>query len=343
MPKSNLTNSSVDIHPKPILAKNVGKEHEKACIEILMATYNGERFVREQIESIQNQTFTDWQLLISDDGSSDATLAVVQALAEKDNRISIISSRIRYGSAKANFMALMSKASAQYVMFCDQDDVWLPTKIEKTLAQMRELEKNTGIDVPLLVFTDMKVVREDLSVISNSFEEYSKIDPRRTNFAQLIAQSVGAGCTMMVNHAAVTYALRAKNINDIIMHDWWLSLIASAFGKITYLNEPTSLYRQHDNNEVGAKHYSPLANLKSINSMEKSIAKTMIQANCFAESYALKTQQKAVISNYIEAYKKRSIVLLITSGCWKRGLRKAGQIYMLLRGVDEKTNYDPIR
>lgn len=299
-----------------------------------MATYNGERYVREQILSIQNQSFQDWRLLISDDCSSDRTLKIIQQIAAKDSRISIVSHDTRYGSAKANFMNLIKAATAPYIMFCDQDDVWLPNKITKTYLQMCKLESKYGIDVPFLVFTDMKVVNENLSIISNSFEKYSNINPKRTRFPQLIAQSVGAGCTMMINRKLAEYACKVEKIDDIIMHDWWLSLIASAFGKIAFINESTSLYRQHDDNEVGAQAYSPLKKMRQLELMRKSMRNTVNQAYIFNKSYLIKNNQyKNNIYHFILSFKTHGIVALwhlIMSRCWKQGLRKIGQIFVVL-------------
>lgn len=321
-----------DTQTLPTSHKLADVEQQKPLIDILMATYNGEQYIREQIESIQCQSFTAWRLLISDDCSSDNTPNIIQKFAEQDSRIYIVSDGIRHGSAKANFMSLMAKSKAPYVMFCDQDDVWLPTKIEKTYIRMRELEKSSDKNIPLLVFTDMKVVREDLSVISNSFVKFSNINPHRTKFPQLIAQSVGAGCTMMVNRIVVDYALKAKTNDGMIMHDWWISLIASAFGKIAYINESTSLYRQHGDNTVGAKRYSRTFNHNKIEAMQMSVQNTIIQAGLFKTVFS--DSNKRTIDLYIEAYKRRSLRMLFNSKCWKNGLRKLGQMLICIIGIN---------
>lgn len=313
-----------------------GNLQKNAIVDILMATYNGERYISDQIKSIQKQSFTNWRLLISDDCSSDDTPKIIHKFAAEDSRIIVVSDGMRYGSAKNNFLSLTNKAEAPYVMFSDQDDVWLPTKIEKTLAKMREMEKKTSGNIPLLVFTDMKVVREDLSIVSESFERFSNINPRRTRFSHLLAQSIGAGCTMMVNQIAIKYISKIKNPSNIIMHDWWLSLVAAAFGNIDYIDESTSLYRQHGNNEVGAKRYSPLAASNKIDLMQKSVADTLIQAAEFYQTYTLSTEQMKIIDNYLKAFARKSIIALMASGCWKKGLRKIGQIIILYKGLQVK-------
>lgn len=253
----------------------------KPLIDILMATYNGQRFVGEQIESIQGQTCADWRLLVSDDCSTDKTLDVVRRYAAADGRIQVVSQGVRHGGAKANFFSLMDKSTAPYVMFCDQDDVWLPRKVEKTFEAMRKIEGSASADVPLLVFTDMKVVDGDLNVIAESFDRFSSIDPSRNAFPHVVAQPIASGCTMMVNAAARDLALKAPDTSDVILHDQWLTLLASAFGRIAYVDEPTSLYRQHGSNEIGALKYSPVKRASHFDVMKESVAATVSQARAF--------------------------------------------------------------
>lgn len=312
-----------------------------ATVDILMATYNGEKYVREQVESIQKQSFTDWRLLVSDDCSTDATIDIIQSLMNKDKRIKIVSRGIRHGSAKSNFMNLLTKSDAPYVMFCDQDDVWLPNKIEMTYFGMKGMEQDKE-DVPLLVFTDMEVVDRELNTLHCSFERMSNINPHRTTLSQLLAQSVGAGCTMMINRTAVKYALKQKCYEGIVMHDWWLSLICSAFGHILFINKPTSLYRQHGENEVGASNYSPFARVFQFEEMRKSVLSTIQQAIAFRETYRNEmTINQIRIINEFEAAGKTSgfyaMLHLVKSRCWKKGFRKLGQLIVFLSGLGYET------
>lgn len=302
-----------------------------ATVDILMATYNGELFLREQIESIQAQTFSDWRLLVSDDCSSDGTVEIIKELAETDSRIVLISEGERHGSAKSNFMFLLKKSEAPYVMFCDQDDVWLSNKIKLSISCIRELELSYGSASPVMAFTDMKVVDSKLNVIDDSFESLSKLNPNRTSFPELLAQSIGAGCTMIFNDCAAQLALRVSNIEQIIMHDWWLSIICSAFGKIAYIDYPTSLYRQHENNEVGARKFSPTFWLGHIKLMEKSQSAISNQAELFAQLYSdlLLDSQIEIAMNCAKCCSGSSfenVARLARSGTWKQGSRKLGQL-----------------
>lgn len=311
----------------------------KPTIDILMATHNGERFVREQIESIQAQTYEDWHLLVSDDCSTDSTLVIVSEIAKFDSRIAIVSKDVRYGSAKANFMHLLDLSEAPYAMFCDQDDIWLPRKIEKSLARIERMQTSYGAAVPLAVFCDMKVVGENLNVLHESFERSSNYDPQRVSFKHLLAQNIAAGCCMIVNSATVSLCRHVEDTENIDMHDWWAMLVVSAFGAVSYIKEPLSLYRQHDSNEVGANEYSPVARAKNQTLMMDCYLSTVSQAEEFGRIYSaeLKPEDVRAIEKYVAASKARTfwrgIALLFRSGCWKRGARKFGQIAMIRKCV----------
>lgn len=312
----------------------------RASVDILMATYNGAEYVADQIASVQNQVFRDWRLLISDDCSTDETLEVIREFSDSDDRIVISSEGVRHGGAKENFMSMLSSVEAPYVMFCDQDDVWLPNKINLSLMKMHALEDSGNPNEPLLVFSDMMVVDNALNVISCSFEEYSSIDPRRTDFCQVLAQSVAAGCTMIINRPLYEMCLSSlsSHTSEIIMHDWWFTLIASCFGRIDYVGSPTSLYRQHDSNSVGALEYRPARRLLDIESMRRSVLATVYQADAFISCFGreIPNNELNAIRAFIKMGSSRGVVAvfhLLRSKAWKKGARKAGQIIVAFSGV----------
>lgn len=300
-------------------------------IDILMATYNGERFVGEQIESIQRQTYRNWRLLVSDDCSSDGTLDIVRRYAAEDGRIRIVSDGVKHGGAKENFFALMSRSDAPYCMFCDQDDVWLPEKAEKCLVETRRLEAEVSADIPLLVFCDMKVVDESLSVIHESFEGSSHFDPSRLAFRHLLAHNVAAGCCMLFNRPLLEICRRSDG-EGAEMHDWWAMLAAAAFGHIRFIDESLSLYRQHGDNEVGANEYSPVERAKDMEFMVQQFILSTEQASAFGALYGggLRPRDRRSLQEFAKAGNAASpltgILHLAKSGCWKRGARKAGQL-----------------
>lgn len=227
-------------------------------IDILLAVYNGERYLAEQLDSILAQTVADWRLLAQDDGSTDQSFAILQSYAARyPGKILARQNRPGSGSAQNNFYSLLRQSSAPYVMACDQDDVWLPDKIERTLACMQRLEREHGPETPLLVHTDLTVVDENLQPVHPSLMRLQDLDPRRCHFAQLLVQNIVTGCTMMVNRPLLGYLQELPR--QSIMHDWWLALLAAAFGQIGFLPEPTILYRQHGANQVGAKDVRSLS------------------------------------------------------------------------------------
>lgn len=224
-------------------------------VDILLATYNGERYLAEQLESLLAQTFDDWRVLARDDGSTDSTTQILwRYAADYPERFTIIDDDDTGLGACGNFACLMECSTADYVMFCDQDDVWLPEKIGTFLAAMRDLEGQCGSDVPLLVHSDLKVVGSDLEPLHDSFWEYQSIDPSfGSSVNRLLIQNVVTGCASMCNRKSIEAALPVSA--EAMMHDWWIALIAASFGRIEHIRDATVLYRQHGENAIGAKRF----------------------------------------------------------------------------------------
>ena len=201
-------------------------------IAILMATYNGEKYIREQIDSILSQSYKQWELYIHDDGSNDKTNEIISMYADQyPEKIHIVRGGAT-GGAKNNFMFLMGAVKAPYVMCCDQDDVWLDDKIKRTIKAMKNAENYKGVNTPILVFSDLKVVDEKLNIISGSMNRLQRLNPKKTKFTDILIQSLVTGCTMMMNRSCIEMSLKVKHVNSIIMHDWWCSLVAAYFGEI---------------------------------------------------------------------------------------------------------------
>lgn len=215
-------------------------------VNILLATYNGEQFLRQQVDSIQAQTVTDWNLLIRDDGSSDGTRQVIQELVAADSRIRWINpdEMTNLGVIKS-FYTLLKHESADYYFFSDQDDVWLPNKLEVTLARAQQ----EPADQPLLVYTDLKVVDENLNVLHESMIA-TQSHHANTELHQELTENTVTGGTMMINRALADLW---QTTDNLLMHDWYLALVAAALGKLVYIDQPTQLYRQHSNNVLGAR------------------------------------------------------------------------------------------
>lgn len=215
-------------------------------VNILMATYNGEKFLAQQIESIQKQTFKEWNLLIRDDGSSDKTCDIIRNFTAKDSRIRFINENEHHNlGVIKSFFTLVNYEVADFYFFSDQDDVWLPEKLSVSL----EAAKHKASDVPLLVYTDLKVVNQELNILQDSMIRAQSHHANTTLLPELTENTVTGG-TMMINHAL---AEKWFTPNDILMHDWFLALLAASLGEIIYLDLATQLYRQHDNNVLGAR------------------------------------------------------------------------------------------
>jgi glycosyltransferase involved in cell wall biosynthesis len=225
---------------------------EDATIDILLATHDGERYLADQVASILAQDHRGWTLAVRDDGSHDGTLRLVQELAEQHaDRVTVTARPSASGSAKQNFLEMLVASRAPYVMFADQDDVWHPDKITRTLARMTELEVRHGAGTPLLVHTDLTVTDADLHVTAASMAHAQQLDGAESRLARVSVQNTVTGCTVMVNRPLAD--LVSPPFDSVAMHDWWLAMIASAFGAIGFVDSPTVLYRQHGGNVVGAR------------------------------------------------------------------------------------------
>lgn len=242
-------------------------------VDILLATYNGERYISEQIDSILNQDYTEWQLFVRDDESTDKTIEIINKYVEKySDKVKLINDKKGNIGVRVNFGELLKYSKSQYCMFCDQDDVWLPNKISITLDKMKKIEKDSEEESPILVHTDLKVVDEKLNIIHDSIWEYMKLDPNRNTLNKLLVKATVTGCTMMINS---NLRERIYGIpSNCLMHDYWITLIASSCGKIGILNQSTALYRQHMNNQVGAGERGILK--KIINSLKERTYKLNI-------------------------------------------------------------------
>lgn len=303
-------------------------------IDILMAVYNGRDYIKDQLDSITAQTAANWKLFIRDDGSTDGTYEILKAYQEEyPERIVIERSEENSGSADKSFFKLLSKVEHNYIMFCDQDDVWHPRKIELTYRKMLEAE-NIEKNKPLLVHTDAKVVNKNLKVISNSLFRMQGLNWRATRLNNILVQNVVTGCTMMVNKQLIDMLKPFPKFD--IMHDWWFALIACCFGKIEFLPEKTVLYRQHDKNQVGAKNMNSIKykihRFLDKENIKKVLADTYKQAEEFLSIYEplLSADQRRVIKDYIQIpklSKMKKIGMLFKRNFFKNRLsRKIGQI-----------------
>lgn len=221
-------------------------------IAILMATYNGEQYLGEQIDSLLAQTFSDWHLFIHDDGSTDHTVSIVREyVRQQPERITLLEYPSQ-GGACNNFLSLLERVEAPYYMFCDQDDVWNKDKIQTEMERMQLIEEKATGSHPVLVYSDLMVVDASLRTLSNSFFDYSGIYPEfLTTFSELGAANPTTGCTMLFNQAVKD--LLSFPLPDAVMHDALITLYTlKAKGSLVCIRKPLLSYRQHDSNTLGA-------------------------------------------------------------------------------------------
>lgn len=304
-----------------------------ATVQILMAVYNGEEYLPAQIDSLLAQTYGDWELLVSDDCSTDGSLAVIERYCRRDPRIRLVLEGKRYGSAKKHFMALLREAQAPYVMTCDQDDVWDPDKIDVTLQAMRAQEHDGK---PLLVCTDLRVVDRELNELSPSFLAYSGMDAGTLTFGYFLASCLVTGCTMMVNAPLLRLMQAPCDEDALVMHDWWASLVAAAFGEVVHLDRATISYRQHGDNSVGAERFTVGRALAALDQKRDAERAALSQAVEFKRLFCDKLDERQLgqVDAFIAIEKANPLArigLMCKADIWRRGLlRNAGTFLTLM-------------
>lgn len=212
-------------------------------VQIILATYNGAAFLREQLDSLLQQTFKDFTVLIRDDGSTDNTVSIINEYRQKYPGVFalMIDNRKNLGATQ-NFALLLNQTIADYIFFCDQDDIWLADKMEKSLEKIRHLE-NEDIAIPCMVFTDMKSINEQGICIANSVWQQLHLHPDFFILNRLLIQNIPHGCTMVINKAMRNLACPIPK--EAILHDHWIALLAVSCGKFDSIDEPTMLLRNH--------------------------------------------------------------------------------------------------
>ena len=218
-------------------------------VHIVLSAYNGSQFVAEQIQSIQDQTFRDWRLWIRDDGSTDKTFSVLEEIVASDPRIFLYPRDSRQLGTSGAFSWLLERLpdDATQVFCCDADDVWLPEKIE--LSRTAMLQAESGESGPILVHTDLRVTDSKLQTLDQSLWHYLGISPEPVTLQRLLVENVATGPTILMNRDLVEKACPIPD--NVPYQDWWITLVAAAFGRVVVLPEATVLYRRHSANLTG--------------------------------------------------------------------------------------------
>lgn len=240
-------------------------------IAILLATYNGEKFLREQLDSICNQDYTDWSLYIRDDGSTDNTIDIILSYVQKYSNIIYIEDENRHRGATFSFLNMLQIIDSDYYMFSDQDDVWLPNKISESFIVMEQTEQLHN-NKPIIVHTDVSLVDKDLRFLAQSYWKEIGINPDQLKSYNYLAQCCYVqGCTMLFNR--LVKELSFPIAQHAIMHDWWIATRVIRQGIICTLHTPTMLYRQHEQNVFGVDYGKELTFFSKIKKINEVISR----------------------------------------------------------------------
>lgn len=264
-------------------------------VDIAMPTYNCGPWLDQTMDSILAQDFNRWRLIVRDDRSSDDTnRALAEWQARLGERMTILpDSGARNLGVTGNYNAVLSAATADWVMSADPDDVWLPGKILRTCQALKEAEAEFGVTAPIAICTDATVVDGVGQPIAPSYWRWSRLGLTRIGEAPRVAmESVALGSTMVMNRALLEAALPIPAAAPY--QDWWLALVAAAFGHLLPLSEQTILYRRHGSNETADPYSSALGSalLRAVTApgaarrrLRKVVAQSSAIAGAFVERY----------------------------------------------------------
>lgn len=220
-------------------------ENPKLCI--LLASYNGEKYISDQLDSIINQTYKNWELIIRDDGSKDETMTILNEYEKKDKRIKILrDDKGNLGFLK-NFEELLFNAKEEFVLFSDQDDFWLKNKLEKFVEKIKGLDEKV-LSKPLLIHCNSLVCDDKLEIIKEEFIN-SKI-AKKTNSNIYFFEYIVQGSASMVNKKMIKESL--PFLKNVTLHDRYFHLLSQFLGTRVFIDESLVKYRQHERNEIGA-------------------------------------------------------------------------------------------
>lgn len=312
-------------------------EETMDLVSIVLSTYNGEKYLREQLDSILTGTYQNIRIEISDDCSGDNTLEIVKEYQEKYPEQIYIHQNEKNLGYTMNFLSAIERSVGDYIMLCDQDDIWNPDKVEKTLAKMKESEKNLK-GKPVLVFTDAWLYDEKQKGNPMPlFHKSSHLNTKKVDISHLLIENKCIGCTTMVNKEIKNYISKLPDSDEIRVHDWWLALICSLFGGIFYLDEPTLKYRQHGGNMIGGTSFGAyFANrLHSLKEQRQSVIYCTKQAGAFLRLFGdvIEKKDEKILSAFTSLMDKNWFVRhyrLMWYGFWKSGISRNVGLFIIL-------------
>lgn len=226
---------------------------------IMMATYNGEKYIQDQIESLQNQTFTNWELYISDDNSTDGTLSLLKKLKAKEPRIkTIIKNKSRYHGSYANYFNIMNYVKNNctyfdYYFYCDQDDIWKRNKLEQEIIALKKIESKYSDSIPAFCYCDLLICDQNCKSTGDKMSNHIRTQFIDNPYNTFFKEQYVWGTTMAHNNAMwdLIYIGDLDQTKNLLTHDGYISRYAATYGKTAYISEPLVLYRRTGNNVSG--------------------------------------------------------------------------------------------
>jgi len=301
-------------------------------VDVLLAAYNGERYIGQQIESLLSQTYPHWRLRIRVDGGTDNTLQICRDFAERfPDKIHVLEDDGGNVGVLRNFNRLLACREAPYVMFCDQDDVWLPRKMERTVAAMRQLEQEVGASTPILVHTDSAIVDEDLQQIAPSALQFSHRKPY-SGLGRACMELSLYGHQIMLNDPLVK--LSGSIPEGFVSWDWWFPLVAATFGRVHRIDESMTLWRRHRQVLSHNKKHAPSAYaMMKLSDCRRKVHISLRQCEIFLDRFRNQLPPKRLA--FFEGVAKIRAAnflmrrfLIIRYGLFKTGLLKTAGVLL---------------
>lgn len=280
---------------------------------VLLAAYNGSSYLPALLDSLRSQTDTDFTVLMQDDGSADSTPDLLRSAAEADSRFVFAGEQGLHLGAAGNFISLIRQAQADYVLLCDQDDIWEPEKIAVLKQALRDLEARYGADTPLMVHSDCSLIDGEGALLRESFFRHQGWNPAAVSLQELLVQNNVTGCTLIMNGPLRKLVAERARAKELFMHDWFIALTAAAFGHIAFVDRPLTRYRQHGGNEIGASTRSPAARilnaLKHRDEAKCRILLTYTHTKVFRKLYGedLPAPARKITEDYLATQQMRKI------------------------------------
>lgn len=275
-------------------------QEENTSICIFMATFNGAKFVSQQLKSFESQTIKNWELVVSDDGSTDDTLFIIQKFKEEHPTYSIKILKGPQNGFADNFLNMLKRydGKADFFAFSDQDDIWQSHKLENAIRKLGKVP----IDIPGLYCSRTEYIDQ----FGKSYvpSQYSRCFTLTPSFTNSLVQCLAGGNTMVFNRRSFELILKTKATSKVPSHDWWLyQLISGCGGLVFYDPVPTVLYRQHSKNLIGGnrKVIAKIHRIKMFLSGEFALANRSNLANLLSNEERLEKSAQVALNHYYQA------------------------------------------